>query len=151
MGDVAVLTIGKGCDVSMNFTLTIEDGTIADASELGEPLAFRIGDGTLIEGLEMMLYGMKAGERQYLLIGPQDAFGYPDPDNIHRMPRAEFDASFPLEMGTIIGFTTPSGEEVPGTIMAVEGDEVVVDFNHPLAGHNITFDVEIVSVKPAQG
>ena len=148
--DVTALTIGKGCEVSMNFTLSIEDGTVADASDPGEPLVFSIGDGSLIEGLELMLYGMKAGERQCVLIGPHDAFGFADPDNVHRMPLNEFDSSLSLEPGTIIGFTTPSGEEVPGTIKAVEGEEVVVDFNHPLAGHSVTFDVEIVSVKPAQ-
>ena len=64
------------------------------------------------------------------------------------MPRSEFPADMPLEPGLIVGFTTPSGEEVPGAIQEIKGDDVVVDFNHPLAGHEVIFDVEILEVKP---
>ena len=64
------------------------------------------------------------------------------------MPRSEFPAEMQLEAGLIISFTTPSGEEVPGAIQEVKDDEVVVDFNHPLAGNEIIFDVEILEIKP---
>lgn len=151
MSKVEALTIGSGCEVQMNFTLTLEDGTIADASEENEPLCFTMGDGTMIEGLELTLYGLKVGDRQCLSIDPREGFGFPDDENIHRMPRAEFASELPVEPGTIIGFSTPSGEEIPGAIKEIEGDEVIVDFNHPLAGHTITFEVEIVDIKlPAE-
>ena len=64
------------------------------------------------------------------------------------MPRSEFPTEIQLEAGLIIGFTTPSGEEVPGAIQEIKDEEVVVDFNHPLAGHEVIFDVEILEVKP---
>jgi FKBP-type peptidyl-prolyl cis-trans isomerase SlpA len=64
------------------------------------------------------------------------------------MPRSEFPADMQLEVGMIIGFSTPSGEEVPGAIQEIKDDEIVVDFNHPLAGHEVIFDVEILEVKP---
>ena len=146
--DIEALTIGPGSEVLMHFTLSLADGTVADSTREGEPLRFVMGDGTLIEGLELVLYGLKQGDRQCLSIEPRDAFGFPDEDNIHTMPRSEFPADMQLEPGVIIGFTTPSGEEVPGAIQEVEGDEVVVDFNHPLAGHEVIFDVEILEVKP---
>ena len=148
MADVEALTIGPGCKVSIYFTLSLPDGTVADATEAGEPLSFVMGDGTLIEGLELMLYGMKAGEKQCLSIEPRDAFGFPDNDSVHQMPRKEFAADIPLEEGTIIAFETPGGQEVPGTIKEVTDEYVLVDFNHPLAGFEVTFDVEVVSVEP---
>lgn len=150
MGDVEVLTIGAGCEVTMHFTLALEDGTIADASVDGEPMTFIIGDGTLTQGLEMVLYGLKAGDKQSLSIDPRDTFGFPEDDNIHTLPRTEFSDELKIEEGMIIGFSTPSGEEIPGAIMKINETEVEVDFNHPLAGHEVVFSVEIVEIKPAQ-
>jgi len=146
--DIEALTIGPGSEVLMHFTLSLADGTVADSTREGEPLRFVMGDGTLIEGLELVLYGLKVGDRQCLSIGPRDAFGFPDEENIHTMPRDEFPTEMQLEPGMIIGFNTPSGEEVPGAIQEMKGDEVVVDFNHPLAGHEVIFEVEILEVKP---
>jgi len=150
MGDIEVLTIGAGCEVTMHFTLALEDGTIADASVDGEPMTFVIGDGTLIQGLEMVLYGLKNGEKQSLSIDPRDTFGFPEDENIHTLARTEFPDELNIEEGMIIGFSTPSGEEIPGAIMEIKDDEVKVDFNHPLAGHEVVFSVEIVDIKPAQ-
>lgn len=149
MGEVEVLTIGAGCEVTMHFTLALEDGTVADASVDGEPMTFVMGDGTLIEGLEMVLYGLKAGEKQSLSIDPRDTFGFPEDDNIHTLARTEFSDDFNIEEGMIIGFSTPSGEEIPGAIMEITDEKVKVDFNHPLAGHEVVFTVEIVDIKPA--
>ena len=146
--DIEALTIGPGSEVLMHFSLSLADGTVADSTREGEPLRFVMGDGTLIEGLELVLYGLKKGDRQCLSIEPRDAFGFPDEDNIHTMPRGEFPADMQLEAGMIIGFSTPSGEEVPGAIQEIKDDEIVVDFNHPLAGHEVIFDVEILDVKP---
>lgn len=146
--DIEALTIGPGSEVLMHFTLSLADGTVADSTRDDEPLRFVMGDGTLIEGLELVLYGLKAGDRQCLSIEPRDAFGFPDEANIHTMSRTEFPAEMQLEPGLIVGFTTPSGEEVPGAIQEIKGDEVVVDFNHPLSGHEVIFDVEILEVKP---
>jgi FKBP-type peptidyl-prolyl cis-trans isomerase SlpA len=146
--DIEALTIGPGSEVLMHFSLSLADGTVADSTRDDEPLRFVMGDGTLIEGLELVLYGLKKGDRQCLSIEPRDAFGFPDEDNIHTLPRSEFPADMQVEVGMIIGFSTPSGEEVPGAIQEIKDDEIVVDFNHPLAGHEVIFDVEILEVKP---
>ncbi len=143
--------IGPGSEVLMHFSIKLEDGTVADTSrEEGEPLRFTMGDGSLIEGLELVLYGLKAGDTQTLRIGPADAFGFRDPDNVHQISRADFPSDIELEEGLIIAFATPSGEEVPGAVLEVGDDSVTVDFNHPLAGHEVEFDVEILEVKPTQ-
>lgn len=140
--------IEPGSEVVMHFTLTLKDGTVADTSREGDPLRFTMGDGSLIKGLELALYGLKEGDMQVLGIDPQNAFGFPDESNIHDMPRSDFPADMELEAGLIIEFSTPSGEAVPGAILEVGDTTVKVDFNHPLAGHEITFDVEIISIDP---
>lgn len=144
------LTIGFGSEVIMHFTLSLADGTVADRSEADAPLHFTLGDGTLIRGLELALLGLAAGDRESVRIAPQDAFGFADPANVHAMPRADFGPELPLEPGVIIGFTTPSGEEVPGLIREVGEETVQVDFNHPLAGHEVHFEVEILEVHPSR-
>lgn len=141
-------SIQPGSEVCMHYTLRLEDGMEVDTSRGGEPMCFTMGDGSLIQGLELVLYGLRAGERQDILISPQDAFGFPEDENIHTMARSDFDAGLELREGLIIEFTTPSGEITPGAIRAIEGDVVTVDFNHPLAGHSIRFEVEILSVRP---
>ena len=140
--------IRPGSKVLMHFTLSLEDGTVAETTrDDNEPLEFVMGDGTLIEGLELALYGLKAGDKQTLSIEPKLAFGFPDPENVHSMPRHEFPQEMQLARGVIMEFNTPAGDEVPGTVLEVNDREVKVDFNHPLAGHQITFEVEILSVE----
>lgn len=148
MADIEALTIGPGSQVTMYFTLSLKDGTVADSTEENQPMTFTMGDGTLIAGLEMVLYGLKTGDKQCLEIGPRDTFGFPEEENFHTLPRSEFAAELPIEEGVILGFSTPSGEEIPGTIREVREHEVVVDFNHPLAGRPVIFDVEILDIQP---
>lgn len=139
-------SIGYGSDVVMYFSITLEDGTVAEATEQGDPLHFVMGDETLVEGLELALYGLKAGDRQSLKIGPENGYGYPDPNNVHAMDRGDFPEDMGLERGMIVSFAMPDGEEYPGMIKEVGSTQVTVDFNHPLAGHEILFEVEILEV-----
>jgi FKBP-type peptidyl-prolyl cis-trans isomerase SlpA len=139
--------IGHGSEVEMDFTIRLEDGTVAETTEGDEPLSFVMGDGTLVDGLELALYGLQPGDRQSLKIGPENGYGFPDPVNVHPMPRTDFPPDMELNRGMIIEFSTPSGIEVPGMITDVGDQQVTVDFNHPLAGHEISFEVEILSVR----
>ena len=139
--------ISDGSEVTIRFRLSLEDGTVVEATEGDETLSFTLGDGTLIEGLEEVIKDLSVGERHTYLLGPDEAFGYPDEDNIHDMPRADFPDTVHLEEGQIIAFNTPSGDEVPGAILEIGADTVKVDFNHPLAGRNLAFDIELLAVK----
>ena len=143
--------IAPGCSVVIKYTLATENGTVVESTEDTDPLRFTIGDGTLIEGLEAVVAGMQPGERQCVSLDPREAFGFPDETSVQVMPREDFPGDMELEPGLIIGFTTPTGDEIPGKIMEVLEDSVVVDFNHPLAGHTVTFDVELVSVDGPSG
>ena len=136
--------------VTLHLSLALEDGTVAETTFEDEPLSFTMGDGTLVEGLELGLYGLKAGDRQRLVLQPEQAFGLHDPDKRHQLARADFSAELALEAGVIIGFDTPSGEELSGTIISLTDETVAVDFNHPLAGRVVVFEVEIIAVVPAQ-
>ena len=89
---------------------------------------------------------MKAGEEEILTLMPEQTFGFHDPDNIHEMPLSDFDSAMQLQEGLIIGFTTPAGDEVPGMIKQLDADKVYVDFNHPLAGHELLYRVKILNV-----
>jgi FKBP-type peptidyl-prolyl cis-trans isomerase SlpA len=142
-------TIDKGRRVVMHFSLSLADGTPVDSSRAGEPLAFVLGDGTLEAGLEALVLGLCAGDRARFNLPPGQAFGEPDPGNVHRMARGEFPQDMNLEEGAVLAFSTPAGDEVPGTVVAVDDDGVEVDFNHPLAGRALAFEVEILSVEPA--
>ncbi|HEC17799.1 MAG TPA: FKBP-type peptidyl-prolyl cis-trans isomerase [Gammaproteobacteria bacterium] len=140
------VAIYHGSEVVMHFTITLEDGTVAETSVGEEPLRFVMGDSTLVEGMELALFGLKAGDKQSLRIGPETAYGFPDPENVQAMDRADFPEDMDLKPGLIVSFALPDGEEYPGMITEVGDNEVMVDFNHPLAGHEILFDVEILEV-----
>lgn len=144
MNDASV--IGPDSEVMMHFTLTLKDGTVAETSREGEPLEFRMGDGALVAGLERALFGLHGGSVQAIDIEPQDAFGFPDPANVHAMSIHDFSHDMPLDAGVIINFTAPTGDELPGTVVEVDDEQVLVDFNHPLCGHTIHFAVEILAV-----
>ncbi len=145
MNDDATM-IGPDSEVLMHFTLRMEGGMVVESSRESEPLQFRMGDGSLVSGLERALYGLRRGSVQTLEIEPQDAFGFPDPANVHALSIHDFPHDMSLEAGLIVNFTTPTGDELPGTVVEVDDEQVLVDFNHPLCGHAISFEVEILAV-----
>jgi len=137
-----------GCPVTLHLSIALEDGTEAVSTFDEDPVALTLGDGTLQPGLELALYGLKPGDTQTLKLLPEQAYGLRDPALIQHMPLSDFDAGFTPETGQIIAFALPDGEEAPGVILGIEHGQVEVDFNHPLAGHEISFRVEILAVEP---
>lgn len=135
--------------MTLHLSLALADGTVAESTFDSEPLTFVMGDGTLDHGLELGIYGLVSGDRQQLTLEPGQAFGERDPANIHAVPRSAFADDIPLEPGTIIGFEAPDGAELAGAVLEIDAEHVKVDFNHPLAGRRIVFDVEILEVVPA--
>jgi len=142
MSDVIV----PGSSVRMHYALRLEDGTLVESSYGAEPVEFEMGDGTLITGFERALYGLAAGAQQSIRISPQEGYGERAADRLHSLPRAHFDAEMPMDAGTIISFELPSGEEVPGMIISADNETAQVDFNHPLAGHEVIFEVDVLAV-----
>ncbi|MFA5626939.1 MAG: peptidylprolyl isomerase [Thiohalomonadaceae bacterium] len=143
----SVTTVAQGRQLIMHYSLQLADGTEVDSSYGAEPLQFTLGDGSLLTGLEACLLGMQAGQQASYIITPEQGFGLPDSEAVQVMACDEFPADMELAPGLIIAFTTPAGDELPGTIIALDENQATVDFNHPLAGHTVIFAVEILSVQ----
>lgn len=94
-----------------------------------------------------MFAWLTAGESKTFELEPEDAFGQPNPDNIYYVNRSKFGAETPAKVGAIIAFTQPDGTELPGLVREVQGESVTIDFNHPLAGQRLTFEVDIIEVQ----
>ncbi|MBR9788423.1 MAG: FKBP-type peptidyl-prolyl cis-trans isomerase [Vibrionaceae bacterium] len=141
-------TITKDSVVTLHFTIKMKDGSVADSTHnMGKPAKFVMGDGSLSENFEQCLVGLQSGEQKAIELKAEDAFGMPNPDHIHHMDRTKFVGDSEVEVGTIMAFSGPDGMEIPGIITEIAGDSVTVDFNHPLAGQDVTFEVEILSVE----
>lgn len=132
----------------MHFSLKLTDGSAADSTKVsGKPAQVVIGDGTLSEAMEQQLMGLKPGDKKEFTLAPEDAVGMPNSANIHTFQRQQFPQDMELEEGLIVAFTQPNGVEIPGIVRSIKGEEVTVDFNHPLAGQTLIVNVEIISVE----
>ncbi|WP_341503062.1 FKBP-type peptidyl-prolyl cis-trans isomerase [Gallaecimonas sp. GXIMD4217] len=138
--------IDSQSEVVMHFTIKLSDGSAADSTKVsGKPAKFRMGDGNVTENFEKCLLGLSEGEEASFTLAPEDAFGPSNPDNIYHLERSRFTEEAPEE-GAIMLFAQPDGSEIPGIIRSVTDASVTVDFNHPLAGQEVTFEVEILEV-----
>lgn len=148
MADSAKSTapIGPGTRVTLTFTLSLESGDVVDTTG-DKPASFTVGDGNLLPGFERVLFGMKAGDAAKLKVVPEEAFGEPNEDNVQRIKRSSFQSNMALTEGLMMSFSDAQNTELPGVIVAIDEDYVDVDFNHPLAGKTILFDVAIVDVE----
>jgi len=140
--------IRPGSTVTMHYSLALEDGTLVDSTfDSEDPLTFTMGDGTLIEGLEYAIIDLKAGDQQSIQIPPESGFGFRDEEAVQSMPRDQFSEELELKTGLVLEFESPSGLQVPGTILEVKDDAIVVDFSHPLANRTVIFNVQILDVQ----
>ncbi|CAI1072729.1 FKBP-type 16 kDa peptidyl-prolyl cis-trans isomerase [Serratia quinivorans] len=138
-------------EVLVHFTLKLEDGTTAESTRgNGKPALFRLGDGSLSEPLEAQLLGLSTGDKCTFTLQPEAAFGEENPDLVQFFSRRDFTETGVPDAGTIMLFTAVNGSEMPGVVREVAEDSITVDFNHPLAGHPVTFDIEVLEIDPQQ-
>ncbi|WP_415906289.1 FKBP-type peptidyl-prolyl cis-trans isomerase [Neptuniibacter sp. QD72_48] len=137
--------IGPGKTVTLHFAIKLEDGQIIDSNFEAEPATFTVGDGNLLEGFEKALFGLEEGTKQTLKILPENGFGMSNPSNVQNIPRSQFEG-MELEQGLVISFADAGNGELPGVIAEFDDKMVSVDFNHPLAGKKLDFQVEILQV-----
>ncbi len=147
MNKIPPSQIQSGSTVTIHFSLTLADGTPVDGTKDGEPMTFTLGDGSMIPAFEEVMMGLSPGDKQQVSLDPRDTFGFPSDDKQHWLNRADFDQGLELAEGQVIEFSTPSGEYIPGVVLEITDDKVWVDFNHPLAGHEVIFSVEVVDIK----
>jgi FKBP-type peptidyl-prolyl cis-trans isomerase SlyD len=144
------LLIGNNLVVSMHYKLSDDEGNVIDSSEGSEPLTFLHGAGNIIPGLENALVGKVEGDSLQVTVKPEDGYGDVIPELVQTVERAAFQGVEDIEPGMAFEAQGPDGTPQRIIVRAVEGDEVTVDGNHPLAGMELSFDVQIVSVRDAQ-
>ncbi|MEX6501642.1 FKBP-type peptidyl-prolyl cis-trans isomerase [Pseudomonas zhanjiangensis] len=138
--------IGPNKEVTLHFAIKLENGEVVDSTFDKRPATFKVGDGNLLPGFESALFGFKAGDKRALQVLPEQGFGQPNPQNVQVMPRSQFQ-NMELSEGLLVIFNDAANAELPGVVKAFDDSQVTIDFNHPLAGKTLSFEVEIIEVK----
>jgi len=141
--------VKAGDTVQLHYTGTLIDGTTFDSSDGRDPLQFEVGSGQIIPGLDVAIPGMKVGDKKVVKIEADDAYGQVSPDMRQAVPRDGIPADIPLEVGLQLQMQTPDGQAMPVTVIDVDEATVTLDANHPLAGKDLTFDIELVTIDAA--
>lgn len=136
--------VKEGDVVRLHYTGTLSDGTTFDSSDGRDPLEFTVGSGQIIPGLDKAIPGMGVGDTKTVEIPAAEAYGAHDPNGLQTVPRDQFPPEIPMEAGTPLQVQTQDGRTLPVTIHEVGETEVVLDANHPLAGKDLTFAIELV-------
>jgi FKBP-type peptidyl-prolyl cis-trans isomerase SlyD len=139
-------SVQKDVVVSMEYTLQVE-GEEIDSSKGQDPLQFLVGHGNIISGLEREMMGMKVGESKDVVIPPADAYGEYDEEAFMEVPRGQFPQDMPVEEGLELSVRDDQGQSRYARIDMVEGDTVTLNFNHPLAGDELHFNVKVVNLR----
>ena len=138
----------NGNIVRIHYTGKLADGTVFDTSEAEgrEPLGFRLGENQVLPKLEAEIVGMAAGDKKTVAIEANDAYGPHQEQAIQQVERNEIPDDVDLTVGNALQATGPDGQVVPLRVIAADDTTVTLDANHPLAGHDLTFDVEVVEI-----
>ena len=137
-----------GDKVSVHYRGTLADGSEFDSSEGREPLEFVVGSGQVIPGFDAAVIGLEPGDKVTVTIPAAEAYGDHNPEGLQQFPVSAFPS--PPEVGWAVELQGPNGERVPATIVEIADDQVTLDFNHPLAGQDLTFALELVEIVPAE-
>jgi FKBP-type peptidyl-prolyl cis-trans isomerase 2 len=144
----APATIADKRVVQITYKGTLADGTVFSESAAGTPLEFMFGVGKMIPGLETGIKGLKVGDKKTVTIKAADAYGERDEAALQEVPKSQFPADAQIAVGQV--FTIQMGESaIPVTVSAVKASTVIMDFNHPLAGKDLTFDIEVLKIRNA--
>ena len=139
-----MLSISPESKIELFFEIRLLDGAIVDSNFNKQAATFTIGDGNMLAGFESVLMGLQEQQKAVFTLAPEQAFGMPNPSNMQSVARSKF-TDMELEEGLMISFQDPSGE-LPGVVSSFDDKEVIIDFNHPLAGKTLEFEVEIVKI-----
>lgn len=139
-------SVQKNVVVTMEYTLHV-DGEKIDSSEGQDPLQFLAGHGNIISGLEREMLGMKVGDSKDVVIQPGDAYGEFDEQAFMEVPRREFPKDMPIEEGLELTVRDDSGQARYARVDAIQGENVTLNFNHPLAGDELHFNVKVVGLR----
>jgi len=140
--------VSNGKVVSIHYTLKDDEGTILDSSSGKDPLAYLHGSNNVISGLETAMEGKKPGENFSVRIEPTEAYGEKDDSKMQVLDRSMF-GEHEVQIGQQFHAADPEGNSIVVTVTNIDGDEIIIDGNHPLAGITLNFDVEVVDIRDA--
>ena len=140
------MPVKKGDKIKVDYTGTLEDGTVFDTSEGKQPLEFEVGAGKIIKGFDEALIGMEKGQEKEITIPPAEAYGDHNPQLIKKIPRDKLPAGQEPKPGMMLALGTPDGKQFPAKITEVTDKEVSIDLNHPLAGKTLKFKIKVVDI-----
>jgi peptidylprolyl isomerase len=138
--------VENGKYVKVHYTGKFKDGEVFDSSTGSTPLEVHMGTGGVIPGFEKALIGMSENERKTVVITPDEAYGERDEEMEQSFDRSEFPDDFGAKQGEMVVLESEEHGQFPAMVMSIDSDKVVLDMNHPLAGKELTFDLEIVEI-----
>jgi peptidylprolyl isomerase len=132
--------------VTVHYTGTLADGSEFDSTRDVDALEFTLGDGQLIKGFDEAVTGMTIGETKTITIPSEEAYGSPNEEMVFDIERSQFAEDVTPELGQRFQLDTPDGQQIVVTITGIDGDKITLDANHPLAGHDLTFELELMTI-----
>jgi len=142
------MVIGPGKKVTLDYTLTVDNKQV-ETSVGKAPLSYVVGSRNIIPGLESQLNGMRINEEKVVNVAAKDAYGEVDPKAFKEFPKTALPQGMDPKVGMVLQATAPDGSKFPAVITEIKDDKVVLNFNHPLAGKDLTFKVKILNIEKA--
>ncbi|REL24249.1 peptidylprolyl isomerase [Rhodohalobacter sp. SW132] len=139
--------VKDGNTVKVHYTGTLKDGSVFDSSVEREPLEFKIGEGQLIPGFEKAVIGMEEGDKTKVDIPVKEAYGEAREELVINVPKDQLPDEVEPEIGMQLQVNQPDGQPVPVRVAEISDDELTLDANHPLAGKDLSFEIELVEIK----
>lgn len=141
------MSVNEGNTVKIDYTGTLDDGTVFDSSENhDEPLEFTVGAGQVIKGFEEAVIGMEVDEEKEFRIEASDAYGEVSPELVYHVPKTQIQIDGEVSPGVTLVVKTPEGMELPAKVTGVSDSEIILDMNHPLAGKPLNFKIKVVEI-----
>ena len=137
-------TVSNGKVISLEYTVTLEDGQPVDTNVGKDPLTYTQGANQIIRGVEAAVEGMELGQTKQVVVSPTEGYGDRDPNAVHEVPKAKVPQE--AKIGTMLHGKDANGREIRPTVSAINADTVILDFNHPLAGKTLHFDLKVVNI-----
>ncbi|MEQ8476552.1 peptidylprolyl isomerase [Fulvivirga sp.] len=138
--------VKKGDKVKVHYTGKLNDGSVFDSSANREPLEFEVGAGMMIAGFDNAVNGMKVGDKKVAEIPAAEAYGEKNDDMVVSVPKAQLPPDLNPEIGQQLSMQQPNGQAIPVVVTKVETETIEIDANHPLAGKDLIFDIELVEI-----
>ena len=136
----------SGDTVRVHYTGTLSDGSCFDSSDGRDPLEFTVGSGQVIPGFDSAVTDLEVGQTTTVTIPADQAYGERSDEGVQVFPRDAFPPDTNPEVGWAVELASPEGQRVPATIAQVTDENITLDFNHPLAGEDLTFEITLVEV-----